>query len=347
MKQKIGKVLLTLMIMFLMTKNVYGAADVDLLPTYYRTSDSNISNAGEYIIYKSINGAKPTQLVRIIIKDGSNRYLGYCIDVGATLPGQGGVEDLISPLNQSLEDYINSTLNNSAKSKELSKKINEYIYIVDKNIYSGYDMTNVNNKEKGEYYAAAQLLIWEALYKAGYRQNYYSENVTLTLGKDGAGDEIVLTKEKNDILAAIDNYYKTPSFCSSKERLELAVGETATYTDNNGVLANYKVNCSDGIKCETQGNKLTVSIVKNTGKQDITFTKSGAGEETKVYREKDYQGVVINQGKIEPVSCKFGVDTYQNVQTSGMKITLIISIGLIFGLIAYLIYYRSQILQEK
>lgn len=334
MIKKRKKILLSLAATLLIPTKIY-CAEVSM-EYVYKLPPEGTNESGNYRILKSTRDSDGNyeKMPKIIIKDGGNNYIAYCIDVGENLKSG----DSISLYGQSLEQYLSSK--NLSNAKELAKKINEYAYF-------GYKTNDVTAKENGEYYAATQQLIWETLANAGYRSEEYNSVIPFRITSNES-TIVDLTKEKNEIINKINNYYKTPSFCSSKERLELAVGETATYTDNNGVLANYKVNCSNGIKCETQGNKLTISILENTGKQDITFTKDGAGQETKFYKQgEENQGVVINQGKLEPVSCKFGVDTYKNVQTSGMKITLIISIGLIFSLIAYLIYYRSQILQEK
>lgn len=324
MKTKLKKIILGLSVTFLIPTIAY-CDEVDFDNVFYKVSNSNQSDAGYYQILKKTNADLP----KIIINKNDGSYqIGYCIDVGANLPNSGD-NDTISIYNQNLEQYLSS--NNVKNAKEISKKINEYIYF-------GYSVKDKTSREQGEYYAATQQLIWETLSDAGYRTAEYNSIAPFHLKN---GTQIDLTPEKNEILSKINNHYKTPSFCSSTEKLEIAVGETATYTDNNGVLPNYNVECSEGMRCEKDGNKLKVSIVSATGEQKITFTKSGAGDGTTLYKEGNNQAVVINQGKIEPVSCSFGVDAYKNVQTSGIKTLAIISIGLLFGLTAYLIYYKK------
>ena len=324
MKIKLKKIILGIAITILIPTAAF-ADEVDFEHVYYKTSNSNNSDAGNYQILKKTNADLP----KIIINKNDGTYqIGYCIDVGANLPNSGD-NDIISVHNQNLEQYLSS--NNVKNAKEISKKINEYIYY-------GYDIKDKSSREKGEYYAATQQLIWEILSDAGYRTAEYNSIAPFHLKN---GTPIDLTPEKNEILSKINNHYKTPSFCSTTEKLEIAVGETAIYTDNNGVLSNYNVECSEGMRCEKDGNKLKVSIVSATGEQKITFTKSGAGAGTTLYKEGGNQAVVINQGKIEPVSCSFGVDAYKNVQTSGMKIFAIIIMGMLFGLTAYLIYYKK------
>ena len=62
---------------------------------------------------------------------------------------------------------------------------------------------------------------------------------------------------------------------------------------------------------------------------------------------KENQGVVINQGKVEPVSCQFGIDTYKNVQTSGAKAVAIVSLGMLSIIIAYIIITNNKYLNAK
>lgn len=328
MKSKLKKILLGLAVITIIPTKVY-CAEVSM-EHVYKIPSGVTTDLGLYRIKKSSRDSEQNYdfMPKIIIKDGGNNHIGYCIDVEENLKSG----DSISPYNQTLEQYLSSK--NISNANQIAKKINEYIYY-------GYKTTDVTAKENGEYYAATQQLIWETLSNAGYRSAEY--NTVIPFRISGNESTIVdLTKEKNEIISKINNHYKTPSFCSSNEKLELAVGETATYTDNNGVLSNYNVECSEGIKCEKDGNNLKVSILSDSGEQNIAFTKNGDGVGTTLYKEGNNQAVVINEGKIEPVSCSFGVDTYKNVQTSGIKIVTIISIGMLFGLTAYLIYYKKE-----
>lgn len=328
MKIKLKKIILGIAVTILIPTKVY-CAEVSM-EYVYKIPAGGTTESGNYRILKSTRDSEQNykKMPKIIIKDGNNNHIGYCIDVEENLKSG----DSISVYSQNLEQYLSSKNVNNAN--QIAKKINEYIYF-------GYKTTDVSAKENGEYYAATQQLIWETLSNAGYRSVEYNKVLPFRI----SGNEsltVDLTNEKNEILTKINNHYKTPSFCSSTEKLEIAVGETATYTDNNGVLSNYNVECSEGMKCEKNGNNLKVSIITATGEQKITFTKNGDGTGTTLYKEGNNQAVVINQGKIEPVSCSFGIDAYQNVQTSGRKILTIITIGLIFGLTAYLIYYRKE-----
>lgn len=322
MSKKIKKIILILILVLFATKKV-SAAKIELTYTYY-----NDEINGNYRIYKVIDG-KSTFLDMITVVDGDKK-IGYCIDIGSNL--QTG--DTTSIKYQNLEGYLTTALNDANKAKAVSKKINEYIYF-------GYGYNGERNSHN--YYAATQKLIWDELYASGYRQNYYSNDAYLGL----ATGAIDLEAEYAAIKNSITKYNTKPSMCSQTEKLEISVGETATYTDSNGVLSDYSINCTSGLKCEVNGNKLTVTALENPGEQSITFTKEATGSTTVVYKEDNIQGVTVGQGNLEGISCTFGLDTYENVQTSGVKIIAIISVGIIFVLIAYLIYYKNKFLTNN
>lgn len=312
------KILVIIVTMFLFIPEVYGAK-VKLEYVYY----DDVIN-GNYSVSKRI-GSESSDFIRILINEGED-VPGYCIDVGQTIVNN----EYIEVHNQSLEEYINSSLNNSVKAKELSKKINEYIYF-------GYNL-NDDKKKSQNYYAATQILIWNLLYKNGYRTSHYANDVTFVYGNQTAD----FSDEINQINNSINEYYKTPSMCDINEKLEVAVGETLTYTDDNNVLEKYELNCSDNIKCEKEGNKLKVTAISDGSEQKISFTKAGVGKGTTVYKSGDYQAVAINNGKLDPVSCEFGVNVYKNVQTGDFKIILSVGI-LVVSIIASYIIFNTRI----
>ena len=318
MKKKFSKVLLTLILIFSMTKNVYGNSVTATGLFIFDESGSRV--------YKNVDGTQ-RDLVQISIKDNATgeTFNGYCIDVGATLTSSGE-----HTTGQSLFDYLNSFLNDETKTKNVIKKINEYNYF-------GYGYNNQNNYK---YYIATQKLIWDELYNAGYRQEYYGTNVTFTSSQG----TIDITNEINTIKNSISNYYKTPSFCSNQSKIEIAVGETATYTDNNNVLSNYNITCSDSLSCKKEGNTLKVTATKEGSEQKINFSKTIEGENLTLFKQENRQSVIANKGQIEPISCDFGIDTYKNVQTSDTKIIYVITIGLFCGTIAYIMYYTKKTL---
>ncbi len=314
---KKSKIILMLIMAFGLTKTVYGAGGtIKMYYTYYNDVED-----GNNRIQKTIGGK--TTYVDLIKIAGDQEYIGYCVDVGANLATQEPVQTV-----GDLATYLNTTLNNASKSQSLAKKINEYIYF-------GYGYSNHKSQN---YYAATQKLIWEELYKNGYRQNYYEENVPFSYGST----YIALNDEENSIKASITAYYQKPSLCSSSSKLELAKGETKSYTDTNGVLANYKVTCSSGLTCTTNGNELKITANQASSGQKVSFTKGGSETYPVVYRNGTDQGVAVSTGSIGPVSCEFGVDSYENVQTSGSIAIVVISIGLIAAIMSYAIYITKK-----
>lgn len=321
MKRKFSKILVSTLAVFISTKSVF-ADTIKENYVYYNDQQTD----GHYRIHKTINNEQ-TDLIKIRIAGSSTEQIGFCIDVGASLPSGSQIYQI----DDSLATYLNKTLNDSLKSKKLADEINEIIHF-------GYETNKTDN-----YYAATQKMIWDKLYAAGYRTNFYGTDVTFSYGTT----VVDFKDEISAINKAVADNKKTPSQCSSTTKLELAVGETATYTDKNGVLSNYKVKCSDSLKCEISGNDLKITVLKESGSQKITFSKDGSGTGTVVYKEGNNQAVVINTGSLAPVSCEFGIDTYKNSQTAGVKNLAIISIGLLFGLVAYAFYCRSQINTSK
>ena len=321
MKKSLGKVLITATACFAMMGNVYGAAKPSLTYVYY-----NDQKDGNYRIRKVI-GSNSTFMDFITMKDTTDK-VGYCVDVVKNLN-----KDISYTETQDLASYLNATLNNSTKAKNLAAKISQYAY---------YGYTTSGTRNTNNYYAATQKLIWEELYKNGYG----SYNKDAYLRADSANIEVDVSKETNEILNAVANHLRKPSFCSSKDKLEIGVGETATFTDNNKTLSYYKVSCTSDLKCEPSGNNLKVTVLKKDGDKKITFTKDAKGTPALVYKHANSQGVLVG-GKVEPVSCSFGVDTFENIQTAGPKMLAIVSIGLLFGFIAFMVYFGKENLGQQ
>lgn len=317
MNKKINKIIAILVAFFFMTSSPHAEVQNTYLT---EMKDSNGQK-----IYRNFNGQQERQLSIEIGPHSSTTTTAYCIDVGATL----GDRAPISQLNENLESYLTRMLNNKEKAVKVTKKINEYIQF-------GY---KYNGQNSDKYLIATQKLIWDELYNAGYRQNYYSNNVYFTAG----GNDYDISAEESKIKSNINNYYKTPSMCSSTTKLEIAIGETATYEDTNKVLSNYKVNCDEGLVCEIKENTLKVTANSEGAEYKITFTKNGlSGTSNIIYQRSNEQAILVNATPIEAVSCQFGIDTYKNVQTSGMKIIYIAVIGLFSGIMAYIAYYTKK-----
>ena len=321
MSQKIIKITTIFVSFFFMTIKSYA----EVQNTYLTEMTDSNGNT----IYRNFNGKKESQLSIEIGPQSSETTTAYSIDVGANL----GDKAPISQLNENLESYLEKQLNNKEKDTQVTKKINEYMHF-------GY---KYNGQNSDKYLIATQKLIWDELYNAGYRQDNYSNNVYFTAGEE----EYDISTEENKIKNNISNYYKTPSMCSSANKLEIAIGETAIYEDTNKVLSNYQVQCNEGLTCKIEDNKLRITATKEGAAQKITFIKNGkTGTSNVIYQRENEQAVLVNAAPLDEVSCQFGIDTYKNVQTSGMKLLYITVIGLFCGVMAYIAYYTKKSLNN-
>ena len=289
-------------------------------------------------VYKHISGnGDPYYKIR------ANSNVAYCTEVGADLDPKYPYD---STTGLTLESYLEGKVD-ASKKDNLIKQLNNYLYF-------GYKTgdTYSDTNEAARYELATQKLIWDAIYDAGYRTEHYNKGMTYFLGEypldadnqphytpysAKLGDVAVQT-EMNAITSKISAYKKTPSFCSSSVKLEIAVGETATYTDTNKVLSKFSINCSDGIKCEVNGNELKVTAKEVGADHKITFTKSGGGTGAKIYAATGQQAIIIGGGEVAPVSCDFGVDTYENVQTGSFKVLIFSLLGLASFFVGYTIF---------
>ena len=321
MKKKFNKILFVFILLFASTQNVFGITN-----TYI----TEMEDSENQKISRHYDGKTDRQLSIAIGEHSSNTIPGYCIDVGLEL----GDRKPISQYDGNLEDYLTEKLKSQTTAKNVANKINQYIQF-------GY---NYNNQNSDKYFIATQKLIWDELYHAGYRKDYYGDDVYFTAG-DSTYD---ISNEEATIKNNISNYYKTPSMCSSTSKLEIAVGETISYEDTSKVLSNYQASCSEGLICEIEGNTLKVTANKEAKEQKIKFSKSGIkGNENIIYKREGEQAVLVNGKPIEGVSCEFGIDTYKNVQTSGAKIVAIVSLSVLSIIMAYVIVKRNQYINAE
>ncbi|MBQ2872942.1 MAG: thioester domain-containing protein [Bacilli bacterium] len=277
-------------------------------------------------------------IVTIII-DGQE-HIGFCIDFGMS------VSTGVTENPQTLKEYFQNVLSEK-EANELIRKLTLYMTF-------GY---GAEGKKTDKYYLATQQLIWQAISDTGfYASDFYHNQTNGSVRKmridnfrwtnDEGKSTIDISEEINNIQNTINQYYKTPSFCSSQNKIEIEVGETAEFTDKNNVLQSYDIKCDNGITCETEGNKLKVTAIDEASSQRITFSKKSSGSENLVYKVTGKQGLITNEGTLEPVSCEFGIDSFKNVQTSDSKILYIITIGIFCGVMAYITYYTKKSLNE-
>lgn len=276
---------------------------------------------------------------KILLLINDKEKIGFCVDFGVDI-------DVGDAKIYKIKDYFVQGIGEAAAT-ELSKKLIEYIRF-------GYG-TNGRTSEK--YYLATQQLIWEAISDSGfYASDYYYNASGKKLEKlriknyrwaiDNGETVLDLSNEINAIKSSINNYYKTPSFCSSQEKIEIEVGETAEYTDKNNILSKFDINCESGIECQVDGNKLKVTAINEAGSNKITFTKKDDnGTESYIYKHGEGQSAIAESGTLEPVSCEFGIDSFKNEKTADVQILYVITIGLFCGIMAYIAYYTKKSLE--
>lgn len=260
-------------------------------------------------------------------------YVAYCIDFG--------INNVTGTDAQTYElyEYFSSAIGD-IEAKELIKKITMYARF-------GYGF---NGKNSQNHYLATQQLIWEAVNATGFYQSevyeersgkkYNIANFGWSIDKT---NKIDLSQEINAIKTDVRNYYITPSFCNENNKLEIEVAKTVTYTDKNGVLSSYKTICDNDLECSQEGNNLVVTAKNNAGKKKIEFIKEISGTENVLYRVGNRQSIISSTGLVETVTCDFGINSFQNVQTSDSKIIYISIVGLFCGCIAYFIYKTKHI----
>ena len=140
---------------------------------------------------------------------------------------------------------------NSPYSEEINRKIQLYGYY-------GYDYPGHNTLR---YRMAAQALIWETT--GGQILEYWTERY-------GYGDYINVDYEKNQIKKLANAHYQVPSF--NNEYKTGVIGQPITFTDNSGVLSEYKIYTSNGASSSISGNTLTV-IPNKTGEVVVSLVR--------------------------------------------------------------------------
>lgn len=158
-------------------------------------------------------------------------------------------------------DYIIYDFNRSGYNEEGKRKM-ELIS------YYGYRYDNHNDLK---YYIATQDLIWRM---------YAGADIRWTKGGE-YGEEIDISKEKNEILDLISKHNVLPSFNDSIN--EIKVNETKEFIDVNGVLNNYDLEYSDNLEITKEDNKLIITP-KKQGEYIINFIhKKNYESETLLY----------------------------------------------------------------
>ena len=145
-------------------------------------------------------------------------------------------------------DYITYDFSRSGYNEESKKQMELIAYYGYK--YDGHDSL--------KYYIATQDLIWRL---------YMHDEIRWTTGGE-FGEEIDISKEKNEILKLINKHNVLPDFNDSIN--EVKVNETKEFIDNNNVLDNYDLEYSDNIEVIKDNNKIFITPSKQ-GEYSINF----------------------------------------------------------------------------
>ena len=145
-------------------------------------------------------------------------------------------------------DYIIYDFNRSGYNEESRKKMELISYYGYR--YDGHDDL--------KYYIATQDLIWRM---------YAGADIRWTKGGE-YGEEIDISKEKNEILDLISKHNVLPSFNASIN--DIKVNETREFIDTNGVLNNYDLEYSSDLEIIKENNKLIITP-KKQGEYTINF----------------------------------------------------------------------------
>ena len=66
-------------------------------------------------------------------------------------------------------------------------------------------------------------------------------------------------------------------------------------------------------------------IINEAQSNNIKFTKTDTNQlDNYIYRHDNGQGVLLDSGTLEPVSCQFGIDSFKNEKTADFKIIYIL-----------------------
>ena len=213
------------------------------------------------------------------------------------------------------QDYIIYDFNRSGYNEDSKRKM-ELIS------YYGY---KYDNHDDIKYYIATQDLIWRM---------YSSADIKWTKGGE-YGEEIDISKEKNEILSLISKHNVLPSFNESIN--DLKVNESKEFIDSNNVLDNYDLDYSSNLEVYREGNKIIVTP-KKQGEYIINFIhKKNYQEETLLYDnfstltqsvaafgppELINGSMKINANKIDINIFKKDINTKELIMDNGNKIKI-------------------------
>lgn len=186
----------------------------------------------------------------------------------------------------------------------ISKSDNQYVYCIEPTISFNknieyYDIEEINSLSTDALKRASLISYFGYNYKNHLENYWYSItqvmiqrvlnpnlDIYFTNKLNGKRNDSLYQKEINEINSLVDNYLITPSF--SGQAFNVVLGESLHITDNNKVLANYKINSA--INYNINDNTLIINPDK-VGSHTIEFTKDNI-KKSVIYKSNDSQNIL-------------------------------------------------------
>ncbi len=228
------------------------------------TNDSVLIRNKQYDVYAIAPLSDRTHLYNLEMYT-INDTPAYCIELG-----------------KSITNTTYNSIDNIEEQKRITNLTNtqlEYIKLVS---FFGYLYKNHTSRE---YYMATQEIIWE------YLNNI---DITWTSEENFNGPKINIDSYKNEILDLINNYNGS---INMPNQMNLTVGDTLTYTDNDFVI--YKLN-SDIDLGNIASNTLSLKFPDNfIGTTTIRFElDNNLNEPPKIYNNQSNSQILLSRGYI-------------------------------------------------
>ena len=261
------KFLVVILFMLFVTSNAEAA-------TYHDQFDEQGVWISNEFVNKEKDGRVQYQQMSMILSTTTRRFL-YCIEPGV-------------PLNE--DKILVGYDTNQAERVGLTPQQWERIKLL---AYYGYGYKD-HMEEK--WYVITQFMIWQT-HNLGY-DIYFTDTLN--------GKRIEkYTTEMQELENLINSHYTIPNF--SQSPIKLFLGETKKFTDQNNVLADYKMTVGNNIDASTQGNKLTVTS-KSYGDSYLLFEKNFKRfySEFVVYIDDEGQDLLL-PGDLDPISTRIDI----------------------------------------
>lgn len=237
---------------------------------------------GDYVV-KQKGSKRIYQQMVVMIRNSDGQFV-YCIEPGT--PVSAGT---VYPGQDYDQSYVANMTEDQWRRIELLA-------------YYGYGYGNHTDLK---WYSVTQFLIWQTA-PHGY-DVFFTDSLN--------GNRITkYTDEINELNRLVNEHYKTPSFSNTTQNMN--IGDTATFTDTNGVLNQFEVASSDKVSATINGNTLNVTA-SEVGAGSITLTKrdKNYSHPAIVYVHPTSQDIMM-RGAYEPLNVKL------NLEITGGKVSL-------------------------